>query len=62
MFLATYADIATLRRATVKEESHSHRHHEEVRDETVLANTAEPDPHFNGFLDLHTDTPDMALR
>ena len=48
-------------RATVKEESRSHSHHEEVCDETVLANSTEPDAHFDGFLDIHPNPIDMAI-
>ena len=48
-------------RATVKEESRSHSYHEEVCDEAVLANSTEPDAHFDGFLDIHPNPADMAL-
>ena len=46
----------------MKAESCSHHHHEEVRDEAVLAYTAESDTHFHGVLDFHLNPPDMAVR
>gem|GEM_PF-2856718 len=45
----------------VKAESCGHTRHEEVRDEAVLAHSAEPDTHIYGLLDLHSDTADMAV-
>ena len=45
----------------MKAESRSQSHHEEVRDEAVLAHTAESDTHFYGVLDFHLNPPNMAL-
>ena len=45
----------------MKAESRSQSHHEEVRDEAVLAHTTESDTHFHGVLDFHLNPPDMAL-